>query len=682
MGALGNSAELEAELIKRNREIAKVRDEVIKLERRLHEASLRNDDLLEKVSVLDSEVTKKTTLLTESEQKVAALEEKLNGSEQALETAQRRSAELAGEVEAQKESYQKEEAEVAALREEIRRMGVQHSEELEKTKADSAHASDLAASMDRLQAEYAEALHEVLQLHKVIFGDSRHPEDEWRVRLAGGAGFHLVIRQEGKILSFLTAYQSRRHERTTPCVEKSDCLHIWMAGTRSDCKKRGFMSAIFQKALDIADARGLRYVTLNTYPEKFPEMYHLATGSWKMTVDSEFVPSQGLSSGLSSGALFLGGLSLARRTRTTRRYDAAEPRELRSMQFSDVKEPERLCIVTGGTSRFGAAVARGLASSGRFQRILIVGRDHERGEAVVKELQEAGVKAAFEAVDLADQAQVCHFCDCLGHRAIHGLVLAAGVTALDSREETCDGYEMHFGLNYLSRFNMVSRLMENLKKGGTLDDPCKVLLCSSSRHRGEPQLGFAALGAALPLAQNDVQDLQLEGPGAYRPWKAFGQAALCNVMFAYELQKRLRAESDHTVAVSCFDPGPMTTAWHLYRHEENRWLSAGMSSFEKEVFAYFTRLVQAPEEAAEPVVSLATRSTLPGRGASQVGFSNYWEHGMPALSKFPLPWNGGTSYDEVMWADLWSVSQELLESPQMEWQSEGEGEWQKASEGS
>eukprot|EP00913_Durusdinium_trenchii_P008544 g8023.t1 len=73
MGALGNSAELEAELIKRNREIAKVRDEVIKLERRLHEASLRNDDLLEKVSVLDSEVTKKTTLLTESEQKDTCL---------------------------------------------------------------------------------------------------------------------------------------------------------------------------------------------------------------------------------------------------------------------------------------------------------------------------------------------------------------------------------------------------------------------------------------------------------------------------------------------------------------------------------------------------------------------------------------------------------------------------------
>eukprot|EP00438_Fugacium_kawagutii_P007882 Skav213957 [mRNA] locus=scaffold1979:252088:252765:- [translate_table: standard] len=221
---------------------------------------------------------------------------------------------------------------------------------------------------------------------------------------------------------------------------------------------------------------------------------------------------------------------------------------------------------------------------------------------------------------------------------------------------------MHFGLNYLSRFNMVSRLMKNLEKGGTPENPSKILLCSSSRHRGEPQLGFAALGAALPLAMGDLEDLQLEAHGAYRPWKAFGQAALCNVMFAYELQRRLPAGGP--VTVSCFDPGPMTTAWDLYKQEENRWLSAGMSSFEKDLFSYFTRLVRAPEEAAETAIALATAATLPGRHPSgpQVGFANYWENGMPGLSKVPLPWNWGNSYDEVTWNQLWQHSQHLLEN--------------------
>lgn len=336
---------------------------------------------------------------------------------------------------------------------------------------------------------------------------------------------------------------------------------------------------------------------------------------------------------------------------------------LRRMELPGKTElGERLCIITGGTSRLGSAIARGLAASGRFQRILLVGRDLDRGQEVVKELKEVGVQASFEAVDLADQAQVAQFCQRLGDRAVHSLVLAAGVTALEEREETRDGLEMHFGVNYLSRFNMVSRLMKNLEKGGTPEDPCKILLCGSSRHRGEPQLGFAALGAALPLALGDMEDLQLQAAGAYRPWKAFGQAALCNVMFTYELQKRLPVGGP--VAVSCFDPGPMTTCWHLYRQEENRWLSAGMSTFEKEIFSYFTRLVQAPEQAAEAAISLATAETLPGRhaGAPQVGFANYWENGMPSLSKFPLPWNWGNSYDEVIWGELWQHSQQLLKA--------------------
>jgi len=384
----------------------------------------------------------------------------------------------------------------------------------------------------------------------------------------------------------------------------------------------------------------------------------VASATLRGAVSSSLRPRSG------AAILSLAALGLRRRLRAPKltRYDVAEPRQMpRSLDFPSAERQERrTCIITGGTSRLGSAIAMGVARSGRFQRILILGRDHERGQAVVKELREVGVQANFEAVDLSDQAQVGRFCDALGDQAIHSLVLAAGVTALEAREETCDGYEMHFGLNYLSRFNMVSRLMENLKKGGTREDPCKILLCGSSRHRGEPQLGFSTLGAALPMALGDMKDLQMQADGAYRPWKAFGQAALCNVMFAYELQRRLPV--DGGLAVSCFDPGPMTTAWNLYRQEENRWLSAGMSSFEKEIFTYFTRLVQAPEEAAASIITLVTSSSLPGRqpNTPQVGFANYWENGMPALSKFPLPWNWGNSYDEAVWEQLWKLSSHLL----------------------
>lgn len=60
-------SELEGELIKRNREIAKVRDDVHKAERKLEDAQMRNDDLLEKMADLDSEVTKKSNRIKDLE---------------------------------------------------------------------------------------------------------------------------------------------------------------------------------------------------------------------------------------------------------------------------------------------------------------------------------------------------------------------------------------------------------------------------------------------------------------------------------------------------------------------------------------------------------------------------------------------------------------------------------------
>lgn len=230
-------------------------------------------------------------------------------------------------------------------------------------------------------------------------------------------------------------------------------------------------------------------------------------------------------------------------------------------------------------------------------------------------------------------------------------------TAVLKRQETPEGYEYHFGLNFLSRFLMVSELLEQLVASGTSADPARVLLVGSARHWGTPVLGFAGLGAPLPLALGLLEDLQLKLPGAYDAWKAFGQAALCNVLFAYELQRRLRLRGVRTVAATCFDPGPMTTAWELYSREENRMLAVGLPGWARGPLAYFTRLVEAPEEAAAAPVCLATTldGTLPCR-EPRVGNLGYWERGSPAPSKYPLPWSWGTSYDEGVWAQLWELS--------------------------
>jgi hypothetical protein len=201
---------------------------------------------------------------------------------------------------------------------------------------------------------------------------------------------------------------------------------------------------------------------------------------------------------------------------------------------------------------------------------------------------------------------------------------------------------------------------------GTVGDPARVLLVGSDRHWGPPVLGFSPLGASLPLALGNLTDLQFKSPGSYGAWKAFGQAALCNVLFSYELQKRLRVNDVRTVSVTCFDPGPMSSAWHKYRKEENRLLIQNdMPRGLKRFYSYFTRLIEQPEVAAEAPILLATSSLGAVPCSTQrlggVGYSCYFVRESPVPSKYPVPWSQGTSYDEDVWGQLWQYAEALTE---------------------
>eukprot|EP00439_Symbiodinium_sp_Y106_P041308 s2328_g5.t1 len=149
------------------------------------------------------------------------------------------------------------------------------------------------------------------------------------------------------------------------------------------------------------------------------------------------------------------------------------------------EDAPRLLLVTGATSRLGTTFARRVAEENAFDRMLLCGRNHRKGEALAAELAASGIHADFLAVDLSCQMEVRSLCSQLQGRPIHCAALLAGVTAVPTREETPDGLELHFGLNYLSRFHLVTALLENLQAAGTEMSPARVLLCGSSRHRGE-----------------------------------------------------------------------------------------------------------------------------------------------------------------------------------------------------
>jgi len=154
-------------------------------------------------------------------------------------------------------------------------------------------------------------LSEIIQLSVEVFGASKYSKSEWirRYREHNGCivGVRTVednlesgvreiddsneetkiaIRRKGKIVCFIMAIE-RRFEHNINSIDSPLFLHIWMAATHPEYRKRGLFSRCYAMIEDIARKRGCKGMTLNTYPSKFPQMYRLATNRLEMKIVGE-----------------------------------------------------------------------------------------------------------------------------------------------------------------------------------------------------------------------------------------------------------------------------------------------------------------------------------------------------------------------------------------------------------
>jgi NAD(P)-dependent dehydrogenase (short-subunit alcohol dehydrogenase family) len=148
-------------------------------------------------------------------------------------------------------------------------------------------------------------------------------------------------------------------------------------------------------------------------------------------------------------------------------------------------------------------------------------RDADRAKAAEAAIRAELPQARLELapLDLASLASVRAFArDLLSrHAALHGLVNNAGVMALP-RRTTAEGFEMQLGTNHLGHFALTGLLLERL-----LATPgARVVNVSSTMHR---------------IGRMRFDDLQSER--SYGKWRAYGQSKLANLLFTYELQRRL-----------------------------------------------------------------------------------------------------------------------------------------------
>ncbi|HEU0129138.1 MAG TPA: SDR family NAD(P)-dependent oxidoreductase, partial [Pseudonocardiaceae bacterium] len=191
----------------------------------------------------------------------------------------------------------------------------------------------------------------------------------------------------------------------------------------------------------------------------------------------------------------------------------------------------RTILVTGGTAGIGRATALGLATMGAS--VAITGRNRDRAEDAAREIRAAGGGCVDVFVaDVSAQSDVKRLADEVLSRLPRIDVLINNVGGYwNTRHVTTDGLERTFAVNHLAPFLLTSLLLDRL----TQSPQGRVVTVSSN---------------AQAMGRIDVDDLQ--GERNYSGARAYNQSKLANVLFTYELARRMR---DTSVTANALHPG-------------------------------------------------------------------------------------------------------------------------------
>ena len=284
-------------------------------------------------------------------------------------------------------------------------------------------------------------------------------------------------------------------------------------------------------------------------------------------------------------------------------------------------------IVTGGNSGIGYEAAKQFARKGAH--VVLACRDMEKAHAAIAAITGEHRGAALEAMqlDLANLASIRNFGSAFLAQpgALHVLCNNAGVMALPFRK-TADGFEMQFGTNHLGHFALTGLLLERL-----LATPAaRVVNISSGAHR------FGTIR---------FDDLQWER--GYRRWGAYGQSKLANLLFTYELQRKLTAANATLISVACH-PGYAATNLQLAGPRMEG------ATFKESLSQLANRLAaQSAAMGALPTLYAATAPDVSGGDyIGPDGFGELWGHPKKVQSN-------RRSHDTAAAAKLWEISEKL-----------------------
>ncbi len=301
----------------------------------------------------------------------------------------------------------------------------------------------------------------------------------------------------------------------------------------------------------------------------------------------------------------------------------------------------RTVIVTGANSGLGFEATKAFTQKGAH--VVMACRSLERGNRARREIESmtTGASLTVLELDLGSQASIRQFVTEFDSEfdRLDVLLNNAGVM-MTPYSTTEDGFELQFGVNHLGHFALTGLLIDHLLE---TDSETRIVMQSSVAHRNG-------------TGEIDFDDLN--GRQSYGRFEAYAQSKLANLLFTYELDRRLRAIGTDTIAVAAH-PGSSATE-----------LPDGDSEMEtstiRKIFSKFvnTFLTQSASTGVLPALYVATAENVDG--GHYFGPDGFLEmRGNPTRVV-----SNATSYDHPTARRLWDISEELtgvtfeLEEPQ------------------
>jgi NAD(P)-dependent dehydrogenase (short-subunit alcohol dehydrogenase family) len=287
----------------------------------------------------------------------------------------------------------------------------------------------------------------------------------------------------------------------------------------------------------------------------------------------------------------------------------------------------KVAVVTGANSGIGYWTALHLASRGAH---VVVGcRSATRADSAVDAITAASPGSSLEVVsiDLGSLASVREAAASISrrHPRIDILCNNAGI-ALMPRAHTVDGFESHFGTNYLGHFALTGLLLDRITDG----PGARVVHAGSLAHR---------------IGTLDIADPNFERR-RYSRWSAYAQSKTAVVSFALELARRLQASGTDAISVGAHPGWSGTGIAQVRRGRRSRPLEAVKRWLNATV-------LNAPELAAAPTLSAATMRGV--ENASYFGPSDWMElKGLPGPARV-----GDAASDPELARRLWTLSEKL-----------------------